>query len=162
MFFDKQTRVFQHWNGVTSATSPEAYTYSVPPVDDERHVELHHRRIFGNHTMTDNPETEAADYTRYAVTVRTDSRLPTSGQPLTSVEINPVLRNDRAFNTVTNYVTLADNFAKHRALRRRRCRAELARHRRLHDQRGLLARTDLEQYLRPANGTARDRRRYTD
>ena len=44
--------------------------------------------------------------------VPADSRLPTSGQQLTSVEVNPVLRNGRAFNTVTNYVTFTDNFAK--------------------------------------------------
>jgi hypothetical protein len=72
----------------------------------------YYRRIFGNFTVTDNPETVAVDYTQYQVTVPADSRLPTSGQPLTSVEVNSVLRNGRAFNTVTNYVTFTDNFAK--------------------------------------------------
>ena len=72
----------------------------------------YYRRIYGNFTATDNPETVAADYARYRVTVPADSRLPTSGQQLTSVEINPVLQNGRAFNTVTNYVTFTDNFAK--------------------------------------------------
>jgi hypothetical protein len=72
----------------------------------------YYRRIYGNFTVIDNPETVAADYTQYAVTVPTDSRLPTSGQQLTSVEVNPVLRNGNAFNTVTNYVTFTDNFAR--------------------------------------------------
>jgi hypothetical protein len=72
----------------------------------------YYRRIFGNFTVTDNPETVAADYTRYAVTVPADSRLPRSGERLTVVDVNPVLRNGRAFNTVTNFVTAADKFGK--------------------------------------------------
>ena len=70
------------------------------------------RRIYGNFTVTDSPETVAADYRQFAVTVPTDERLPTSGQQVTSVDINPVLQNGKAFNTVTNYITFTDNFAK--------------------------------------------------
>jgi len=70
----------------------------------------YYRRIFGNLIATDNPETTAADYRQYQVTVPTDSRIPRSGQQLTVVDVNPVLQNGRPFNTVTNYVTVADNF----------------------------------------------------
>jgi hypothetical protein len=70
----------------------------------------YYRRIYGNFTVTDNPETVAADYTQYQVTVPTDSRLPRSGERLTVVDVNPVLRNGRAFNTVTNYETAAEHF----------------------------------------------------
>jgi hypothetical protein len=64
------------------------------------------RRINGNFQITDNEALSASDFTQYAVTVPTDSRLPNSGQQLTGFfdqNINPPARN---------VVKDADNFGK--------------------------------------------------
>jgi hypothetical protein len=64
------------------------------------------RRINGNFQVTDNEALAVSDFTQYAVTVPTDSRLPNSGQTVTGFfdpNVNVPARN---------LVTDADNFGK--------------------------------------------------
>jgi hypothetical protein len=49
------------------------------------------RRVNGGFLVTDNVANTAADFTKFAVTVPTDSRLPTSGSALTVYDISPAL-----------------------------------------------------------------------
>jgi hypothetical protein len=75
---------------------------------------MYYRRIYGGFLVTESPETTAADYTEFAVTVPTDPRLPISGGRLTVVDVNPVLTSGRPFNIVTNRTTFASDFGSQR------------------------------------------------
>ena len=65
------------------------------------------RRILGNFQVTNNTLVTAADYTPYSLTVPTDSRLPNSGQVISSglYDLNP-----NKLGLVHNVVTAASNF----------------------------------------------------
>jgi hypothetical protein len=64
------------------------------------------RRSWGNFTITDNLAVGPQDFDTYTFTAPTDSRLPSSGQP-----VSYYLRNSRtAFGAVDNYLTLASNY----------------------------------------------------
>jgi hypothetical protein len=64
------------------------------------------RRSWGNFTVTDNRAIGPQDFDTYTFTALSDSRLPTSGQP-----VSYLLRNNRtAFGAVNNYLTLASNY----------------------------------------------------
>jgi hypothetical protein len=63
------------------------------------------RRSWGNFTLTENQALSPADYDLYRLTVPDDSRLPTSGEPLTYALLNP-----SAFGRVDNYLTKASDF----------------------------------------------------
>lgn len=70
----------------------------------------YYRRINGGFLVTDNTANTAADFKEFTVAVPTDNRLPTSGQKLTVVDINPTLVSGRPFNTTSNVRTLASDY----------------------------------------------------
>src|SRR3989441_1183166 len=70
----------------------------------------YYRRINGNFLVTHNTATTTADYKEFTVTVPTDSRLPTSGQKLTVVDINPTLATGQQFNTTLNVIKPASDY----------------------------------------------------
>jgi len=65
------------------------------------------RRIFGNFRVVDNLAVGPQDFDPFTVTVPTDSRLPSSGQQLTFVDVNPA-----KFGQQNYYVTSAENYGK--------------------------------------------------
>jgi hypothetical protein len=74
----------------------------------------YYRRVNGGFLVTDNAANTAADFTQFAVTVPTDSRLQTSGQKLTVYDVNPVLASGRPFNTTDNVRTFASDYGRQR------------------------------------------------
>jgi hypothetical protein len=72
----------------------------------------YYRRIYGNLLVTDNTANTAADFTRFAVVVPDDRRLPTAGDRFTVFDINPVLVSGLPFNTTTNVRTFASDYGK--------------------------------------------------
>jgi hypothetical protein len=65
------------------------------------------RRVFGNFRVTDNLALGPQDFDAFTVTVPTDSRLPTSGQQLTYLDVNPA-----KFGQQNYFVTASDNYGK--------------------------------------------------
>jgi hypothetical protein len=66
------------------------------------------RRIWKNFAVTDNLALSAVDFTTFKMTVPTDSRLSTSGQQVTLVNVVP-----EKFSTPSNELnTLSDNYGK--------------------------------------------------
>jgi hypothetical protein len=71
-------------------------------------VELDYvHRIFGNFRVNDNLAVGPQDFDAFTMTVPTDSRLPTSGQQLTFVDVKP-----EKFGLVDNFVTFSDKYGK--------------------------------------------------
>jgi hypothetical protein len=65
------------------------------------------RRIYGNFRLVDNLAVGPQDFDAFTVTVPTDSRLPSSGQQLTFVDVNPA-----KFGQQNYFVTSAENYGK--------------------------------------------------
>jgi hypothetical protein len=63
------------------------------------------RRWYGNFRIVDDRAITAADYDRFTFTVPTDSRLPTSGDPLTGFDLKPTVSSTQQL-----FVTRASNF----------------------------------------------------
>lgn len=72
----------------------------------------YYRRINGGFLVTDNTANTAADFKEFTVTVPSDSRLPTAGQKLTVVDINPILVSGQSFNTTRNVRTFASDYGR--------------------------------------------------
>jgi len=64
-------------------------------------------RVFGNFRVVDNLAVAPQDYGTFTITVPTDSRLSTSGQQLTYVDVNPANFGQQNYS-----VTSSDNYGK--------------------------------------------------
>lgn len=63
------------------------------------------RRVEGNFQVIDNLATSASDYRPYTMTVPTDSRIPTSGSPISLYDVRPALAS-----ASNNYITFASDY----------------------------------------------------
>ena len=70
----------------------------------------YYRRVNGGFLVTDNTANTAGDFTEFALTAPNDNRLPTAGQKLTVVDINPTLRSGQSFNTRTDVLKPASDY----------------------------------------------------
>src|SRR5262245_9648513 len=70
----------------------------------------YYRRINGGFLVIDNTANTAADFTQLAVTVPTDSRLPTTGKKLTLFDVNPTLVSGQPFSATNNVTKFASDY----------------------------------------------------